>query len=60
MREKEILTMLKGHPNIIELLATAQDERCLYFIFEVGKNGNLFELCSKRGKKHTNFNYFYR
>jgi serine/threonine protein kinase len=42
--------VLKGHPNIIDLLATAQDEVHLYFIFEVSTNGNLFELCTKRGK----------
>ena len=49
-REKNILNALAGHPNVIQLLATCQDEVNLYFIFEVCPNGNLFELCSKRGK----------
>lgn len=48
MREKNLLTSLK-HPNIIELLTTAQDEKNLYFIFESGTNGTLDDLIKSTG-----------
>lgn len=50
MREKEFLSELKDNPHVIELLATAQDDTNLYFIFEVSPNGTLYQLCTQRGK----------
>ncbi len=48
MREKTLLQSLK-HTNIIELLATAQDEKNLYFIFESGTNGTLDDIIKSTG-----------
>ena len=48
MREKNLLMDLK-HPNIIELIDTAQDEKNLYFIFESGTNGTLDDLIKITG-----------
>ena len=46
MREKKLMDELK-HPNIINLMKTFQDEKNLYFVFEVASNGGLDKLTRK-------------
>jgi len=41
MREKDILNMLAGKPNIIKLLRTFKDDKSLYFVFEHCQYGTL-------------------
>ena len=46
MREKKLMETLK-HPNIVELKSTFQDEKNLYFVFEVARFGSLDKLVRK-------------
>ena len=50
MREKELLNTLK-HENIIKLIATFQDDKNLFFVFEHAENGmleDLIKMCKRR------------
>ena len=49
-REEEILMRLKGHPFIIELFHTTQDDKNLYLIFEYCENGDLQTLLKQKCK----------
>jgi Protein kinase domain len=42
--EKDILNLIKPHPNVVELFWTFQDRERLYFILELCPNGDLADV----------------
>jgi serine/threonine protein kinase len=42
--EKHVLSVLNGHPSVIRLYFTFQDEQSLYFVLSLCKNGDLLDL----------------
>lgn len=57
--ERDALMMLKGHPNIISLHSTFQDQDNLYFVMEFAPNGALTQLMQKLGPSTIEVARFY-
>ena len=53
-REKEILMLSSGHPNIVKLECTFSDEANLYFLLEYVPNKTLSELLKHISKYFVN------
>ncbi|CAI5481679.1 unnamed protein product [Closterium sp. Yama58-4] len=47
-REVKVMELLKGHPAVIELRATYEDQKRVHLIMELCEGGELFERISKR------------
>jgi Protein kinase domain/Cyclic nucleotide-binding domain len=50
MREKELLCLLQ-HPFILHLVASFQDENCLYLLLPLVPGGELFSVLTKQKRK---------
>jgi 3-phosphoinositide dependent protein kinase-1 len=57
--EKDVLQLLKGHPNIIKLFCTFQDKTHLYFALEYAPGGEMFDLLVKHGPFSLEATRFY-
>lgn len=48
--EIEIMTMLSGHPNVVDLKAVYEDEDYVHLVMELCAGGELFSQLEKHGK----------
>ncbi|ORY76543.1 kinase-like domain-containing protein [Leucosporidium creatinivorum] len=57
--ERDTLKTLDGHPGIVRLYWTFQDQRSLYYVLELAKNGELLKWIKKFGSFHLPSARFY-
>lgn len=57
--EKAVLNLLGGHPFIVRLYYTFQDEASLYFILDLAKNGDLLGYLKRFGTLHEDVARWY-
>lgn len=59
LAEKNALVRLAGHPGIVRLHYTFQDEWRLYFVIDLARNGEMQSLISKLGSLSTKCTQYY-
>ncbi|KAI9031174.1 kinase-like domain-containing protein [Hyaloraphidium curvatum] len=57
--EKAVLNVLGGHPFVVKLYYTFQDETSLYFILDLAENGDMLGFLKKFGTFHFDVARFY-
>lgn len=58
-REREVMHMLSQTPGFVSLICTFQDERNLYFVMTLAKNGDLLPYINKVGSFDFKCTQFY-
>jgi len=57
--EKRIMEITNGHPSIITMFGTFQDERNLYMVLELAQGGEMFKLLRRLERFETETAKFY-
>lgn len=58
-REREVMHMLSGQPGFVNLICTFQDQKNLYFVMTLAKNGDLLPYINKVGAFDFKCTQFY-
>lgn len=57
--EKDTLARLDKHPGVVRLYWTFHDERSLYFVLELARNGEILSYLKELGSLHVDVARFY-